>query len=71
MRKHCDRDGLVRSVTITRSEWRRLGRRRRRGTVDRRGRAYLYVRCEVQGRVRVRAMIVADGSPEARRRVSA
>ena len=68
MRKHRDPEGAVRSVTITRSEWRR--RRRRRRTVDH-GRAYVWVQCEQQGRVRVRAMIVADGSPEARPAVSA
>ncbi|MDQ8045849.1 MAG: hypothetical protein REI11_14685 [Patulibacter sp.] len=71
MRKHLDNEGAVRSVTITRSEWRRLGRRRRRRTTDRRGRAYVWVVCEQQGRVRVRAMIVADRSPEARRKVCA
>lgn len=57
-------------MTITHSEWRRLGRRHRRDSVDR-GCTYLYVRCDVQGRVRVRAMIVPDGSPEARGKVSA
>ncbi len=64
MRKHRDPEGAVRSVTITRSEWRR--RRRGRRTVDPRGRAFVWVQCEQQGRVRVRAMVVADGSPEAR-----
>lgn len=68
MRKHVDLEGAVRSVTMTRSEWRR--RRRGRRTVDH-GRAYVWVQCEQQGRVRVRAMIVPDRSPEARRPVNA
>ncbi len=68
MRKHVDNEGVVRSVTITRSEWRR--RRRNRRTVDR-GRTYVWVQCEQTGRVRVRARIVPDRSPEARRTVNA
>ena len=65
MRKHGDPDtGMVCLVTITRREWRRMRRARRR--VDRRGRAYLRVQCPVRGRVLVRAFIVVDGAPEAR-----
>ncbi len=61
MRKHRDADGIVRSVTITRAEWAARGRQRTRD----RGRAYVWVNCQQQGRVRVRAMVVPDGSPEA------
>lgn len=66
MRKHRDNEGLVRSVTVTRSEWRRFRRRRRARVLVYRRRHYLWVNCDQQGRVRVRARIVRNGSPEAR-----
>lgn len=64
MRKHGDPDsGIVCLVTLTEREWRAARRARRR--VDR-GRAYLRVQCPVRGRVLVRAVLVANGAPEAR-----
>lgn len=63
MRRHTDPDGVVRSVTVATSEWRKLSRQRR--SQDRR-RCYLWVRCDVEGRKQVPARIVPDGSPEAR-----
>lgn len=60
MRKHADPAGTVCSVTITRRE---LSARRHER--DRRGRAYVWVR-SAGGTERVRAMVVPDGSPEAR-----
>lgn len=62
MRKHVDREtGEVCSVTLTAGELRRRRRRQRH-----QGRIYVWVSCEVRGRVRVCAEVVPDGSPAAR-----
>lgn len=65
MRKYGDPDnGEVRLVLVTRREW-LAARRARKRTY--RGCPYLLVQCPIRGRVLVRAIVVDNGAPEARR----